>query len=131
MMNLLTMTEGAKIVARTDPHGLTLTLVSVVVVFGCLFILFLIYSFSGNIFSGKYKRPKTSSLSKDNGEIAAAIAMALEAECGSDVEVAIATALSLELGNGIHDIEPLFITIENKPSLWKNRALTFRKLPNI
>ena len=40
---------------QTDPHGLTLTLISVSVVFAALIVLYFVYSLSGNIFSGKFK----------------------------------------------------------------------------
>ena len=41
--------------AQTDPHGWTLTLISVSVVFAALIVLYFVYSFSGGIFSGEIK----------------------------------------------------------------------------
>ena len=46
--------------AEIDPHGWTLTIISVSTVFAALIILYFIYNFSGNIFSGKYKRKSKS-----------------------------------------------------------------------
>ncbi len=118
--------------AVTDPHGWTLTLISVTCVFTALIILYFIYNFSGNIFSGKYKRkPKAPKAAKGeiSGEVAAAIAMALEAEAGGETEAAIATALHLYLSDAVHDVEPGVITLRRSPSAWDNKQLNFRKLP--
>lgn len=120
------LTAGSDKMAASDPHGWTLTLVSVMVVFSALIILYFLYTFSGNIFAGKYKRkPKAPKVPKgtDEAAVAAAIAMALEAESGcGEVEAAIATALHLYLGEAVHDIEPGFITIKHSENTnWKFR----------
>ena len=118
--------------AEIDPHGWTLTLISVSVVFAALIVLYFIYNFSGNIFSGKYKRkPKASKAPKgtDEAEVAAAIALALEAEAGGETEAAIATALHLYLSDAVHDLEPGFITLRRTPSPWDNKSVNFRKSP--
>ena len=52
----------AQIMKETDPHGWTLSIIAVSVVFSALLILFLIYSLSGNIFTGKYARPAQAML---------------------------------------------------------------------
>ena len=132
LYNLLPLTAGGDRMAQIDPHGWTLTLVSVSVVFSALIILYFIYNFSGNIFSGKFKRkPKALKTAKGavDAEVAAAIALALDAEAGSETEVAIATALHLYLSGAAHDIEPGFITIRRSPSPWDNKQLNFRKSP--
>lgn len=113
---------------EVDPHGLTLTLVGVGVVFLGLLILYFVYTLSGNFFSGKIKlerKPKAD----EQAAIAAAIALALEAESGSETEVAIATALHLYLSDAVHDVEPGFITIRRGSSDWNNKQLNFRKSP--
>ena len=56
LYNLLPLTAGGDRMAEIDPHGWTLTIISVSTVFAALIILYFIYNFSGNIFSGKYKR---------------------------------------------------------------------------
>ena len=129
----LLLTAGGDRMAQIDPHGWTLTLVSVSVVFSALIILYFIYNFSGNVFSGKYKRkPKAPKAAKGavDGEVAAAIALALEAEAGGETEAAIATALHLYLSDAVHDLEPGFITLRRTPSAWDNKQLNFRKSPS-
>lgn len=146
------MTKGAAKMARTDPHGWTLTIVSVSVVFTGLLILYFIYSLSGNFFSGRFKRkPKAAAAQgsrtaaahgHNNGntpdeEELAAIAMALQAEGGlSDEEIAAAIAVSLYLGDGIHDLgdgvhdaEPGYLTFGPTGSAWADKSLTFRRRP--
>lgn len=120
---------GSLRMREIDPHGWTLSLIAVTVVFSALLILFLLYSLSGAIFTGKFKRrPKAARRSPD-AETAAAIAMALELDSAcDDVPVAIAAALHLYLGESVHDIEPGFITIRRNPgSAWNNKTLTLRK----
>ena len=148
---ILEMTEGAKRVSQTDPHGWILTLISVCVVFTALLILYGIYTLIGKAASNTEDAPVPSRkliraekkrlqaaerqqlLTAGQGapdEVAAAITMALQAELGSETEVAIATALALYLGSGVHDVEPGIITIKRAtPSAWSNKALTFRKYP--
>ena len=132
LYSLLPLTAGGDRMAQIDPHGWTLTLVSVSVVFSALIILYFIYNLSGNIFSGKFKRkPKAPKAARGavDGEVAAAIALALEAEAGSETEAAIATALHLYLSDAVHDPEPGFITLRRNPSPWDNKQLNFRKSP--
>ncbi len=132
LYSLLPLTAGSDRMAQIDPHGWTLTLISVSTVFAALIVLYFIYNFSGNIFSGKFKRkpraPKAPKGAPD-GEVAAAIALALQAEAGGETEAAIATALHLYLSDAVHDIEPGFITIRHTPSSWDDRSSNFRKTP--
>jgi len=106
---------------RTDPHGWTMTLVSVCVVFSALIILFLAYSFVGWLCTGKYKSFKPKKKEKKSkapagkeDEIAAAIAMALSMENGNETEAAIALALHCFLNEQVHDQESYIITIKRK-----------------
>lgn len=112
------LTTGADRMAQSDPHGLTLTFVSVSVVFAALLILFGIYTVLGNFFSGKYKRRNESS--KDAESVK-------EAGVGKETEVAIATALHLYLSECAHEDEPGFITIRSGRSDWSDKSFTFRK----
>ena len=132
LFSLILLTAGGDRMAANDPHGWTLTLISVTVVFSALIVLYFIYNLSGNIFSGKFKRkPKAPKAAKGeiSGEVAAAIAMALEAEAGGETEAAIATALHLYLSDAVHDVEPGVVTLRRSPSAWDNKQLNFRKLP--
>ena len=131
LFNLL-LTAGGDRMMQTDPHGWTLTLISVTVVFAALIVLYFIYTLSGNIFSGKFKRapkPKKAAKGTPDAEVAAAIAVALDMENSGDVYAAIATAVHLYLNDAVHDVEPGIVTIVRKESGWNNKELTFRKLP--
>ena len=126
------LTAGGDRMAQIDPNGWTLTLISVSVVFAALIVLYFIYSFSGALFSGKFKRapkPKKAAKGTPDAEVAAAIALALDMENGGDVYAAIATAVHLYLSDAVHDVEPGIITIVRKESGWNNKELNFRKLP--
>ena len=126
------LTAGGDRMAQTDPHGWTLTLISVSVVFAALIVLYFVYSLSGDIFSGKIKRaprPKKATKGTPDAEVAAAIALALDMESGGDTYAAIATAVHLYLSDSVHDTEPGIITIVRKDSSWNNKALNFRRLP--
>ena len=122
---------GSMRMKEIDPHGWTLSLVAVTVVFSALIILFLVYSLSGSIFTGKFKRKKQAKAQPD-AETAAAIAMALAQFGSSDAEMAaIAAALHLYFSESIHDIEPGIVTIRRDvPSDWGNKSLLFRKKIN-
>ncbi len=126
------LTAGADRMAQVDPHGWTLTLISICVVFCALVILYFIYTLSGNIFSGKIKfskKEKAGAETVDESAVAAAIALAIDAETGKgDEAAAIALALHLHLNGGVHDIEPGIITIRHdRASGWDNKQRNFRK----
>ena len=126
LYSIVPLTAGGDRMAQIDPHGWTLTLISVSVVFAALIVLYFVYSFSGNLFSGKFKREKKP---KESEEVAVAIALALDMENGGDDYAAIATAVHLYLSEAIHDVEPGIVTIVRKESGWNNKELNFRKLP--
>ncbi|MBQ0096730.1 MAG: OadG family protein [Bacteroidales bacterium] len=96
-----------------DPHGLTLTLVSVCVVFGALFLLYRAYLIIGKAFTGRYKRKASGSKADEQAAaIAIAIDRYLDEECGGEEQAAIALALHLYLEDeAVHDIESGIITI--------------------
>ncbi len=131
LYNLL-LTAGGDRMLETDPHGWTLTLISVSVVFTALIVLYFIYSFSGGLFSGKFKRaprPRKAAKGTPDAEVAAAIALALDMECSGEEYAAIATAVHLYLNDAVHDVEPGIVTIVRKESAWNDKQLNFRKLP--
>lgn len=124
------LTAGADRMMQTDPHGWTLTIISVSVVFIALVILYFVYDFSGSIFSGKisFKRKPKAPEGAPDADVAAAIALALQAECGSDDEIAAVTALYLYLNDNVHDVESGVITIKhNAASAWNGAQFNFRK----
>lgn len=122
------LTAGGDRMMQTDPHGWTLTLISVTVVFAALIVLYFIYSFSGKLFSGAIKLPRKASA---DAEVAAAIALAMDMEQRGDEYAAIAAAVHLYLSDTAHDVEPGFITIVRKESGWSDKSLNFRKLPRL
>jgi Na+-transporting methylmalonyl-CoA/oxaloacetate decarboxylase gamma subunit len=133
MIDILDMTAGAQRMAETDPHGWTLALIAVSTVFTALVILYFIYSFIGKASNSKVSRVKHVRKSRKgsapDAETAAAIAMALEAENGGEVNAAIAMALHLYFNNSVHDVEPGIITFAPRATQWNDKSLTFRKTP--
>ncbi len=137
--------------AERDPHGWILTLVSVSVVFSALAILWFFFwllferpakkrsldSARDDKKSARKGNPVISTKAKGrmekstpDGEVAAAIALALDMEESGDVYAAIALALHLELGATAHDAESFVLTIRPTPhSAWNNPADGFRRRP--
>lgn len=131
-------TTKAQIMAENDPHGLTLTVVSVAVVFSALAILWFLFwllfdrrakkKTAG--LDGTPKRHSRPNRESPDGEVAAAIALALDMEASGDDYAAIAAAVHLYLTEAIHDVEPGIVTIRRtESSAWNNKTLTFRQLP--
>ncbi len=112
----------AEKLARTDPHGFTMTLVAVAVVFSALIILFLCYTLVGAICTGKFKIKRTRKSCKKSkkgkampdAETAAAIAVALNMESSDEIQAAIGLALDRYFNECIHDNESYIITIRRK-----------------
>lgn len=134
-------TTKAQIMAKNDPHGLTLTVVSVAVVFTALAILWFLFwllfdrrakkKMAGQAgHDGTPKRHSRPDRESPDGEVAAAIALALDMEASGDDYAAIAAAVHLYLTEAIHDVEPGIVTIRRtESSAWNNKTLTFRQLP--
>ena len=137
--------------AERDPHGWILTLVSVSVVFSALAILWFFFwllferpakkrsldSARDDKKSARKGNPVISTKAKGrmekstpDGEVAAAIALALDMEESGDLYAAIALALHLELGATAHDAESFVLTIRPNPaSAWNDPADSFRRRP--
>ena len=116
--------------AREDPHGWILSLVSILVVFCALTILWFLF----NLLFDRPARKKLSAPKKKgapaDGDVAAAIAMALDLEQGGDDYAAIAMALHLYLTECVHDNESYVLTIRRDgQSGWKSRSGLMRKWP--
>lgn len=102
--------EKAAMMAENDPHGWTLTIVSVSVVFCALALLWLLFwlLFDRPARMGKAKK-------KDPDE---------------EVAAAIAAAIHLYYADAVHDSEPYIVTIRpSAASGWNDKKWTFRKLP--
>lgn len=118
-------------IREKDPHGWTLTLTSVTVVFSALLILFMLYSIIGKISTGGFRPGRKRKTAGDmEPEVAAAIAMALEAETSGETEAAIALALHLYMKGDIHDHESYLLTIRPHVSGWNDKSLSIRKQPH-
>lgn len=89
-------------IAENDPHGIIITVVSVLVVFAALAILYCAYRLTGVIVNNKYVLKKTGVI-PDTPE-----------ESDEDVHAAIATAIHLYLEGNAHDYESNIITIKRK-----------------
>lgn len=123
--------SGSNRIAREDPHGWILTIVSISVVFLSLTILWILFN---RLFQPKEKKnKKIAKGSNITPETAAAISMAIDMECGGERYAAIALALDRFLNKTIHDNESFIITIKQPyhASNWNDKSLSFRKLPNI
>ena len=115
---------------ENDPHGWILTVVSVSVVFSALAILWFMFWLLFDRRAKKKAKEQKAVPAVPNGEIAAAIALALDMESSGDDYAAIAAAVHLYLSETVHDTEPGIITIVRRPSAWEsNKALNFRRLP--
>jgi len=127
-LNAATNADNMK---ERDPHGWILSAVSVSVVFSALALLWFLFWVLFDRPAKKKANPKPirSKAASPDGEVAAAIALALDMEDSGDVYAAIATAVHLYLSDAVHDVEPGIVTIRRKDSAWTNKALNFRKLP--
>ena len=88
--------------AENDPHGIIITMVSVLVVFAALAILYCAYRLTGVIVNSKYVLKKTGVIPD------------VPEEDDEDVHAAIATALHLYMEENSHDKESNTITIKRK-----------------
>lgn len=119
----------AEALSEGDPHGWTLTIVSVSVVFSALAILWFLFWLLFDRPAKKESAPKQKKSIPDE-EIAAVIALALDMEAGGDHYAAIAAAVHLYLAEAVHDSESYTLTIRKEtPSAWSDKKLNFRKLP--
>ncbi len=119
--------------ARQDPYGVILSIVSVTVVFTSLIILWILFS---TLFTEKRKKENKKAgrkVSTDTmtEEIAVAIGMAIDEELNGETYAAIGMALHQYLDETIHDQESFVITIRpSDNSSWTDKTLNFRKHPN-
>ncbi len=120
---LTILSTGADKMAHTDPHGWTLSLISVSVVFCALVILYGVYSLIGKI--------NMKAEGKSGGETVESAGKAVpdsgKAEDDDAGKAAIALALHLYLSETVHDAEPGIVTIRRVRSAWNDNSLNFRK----
>lgn len=111
LQDLSNMTPGALKLTQSDPHGLTLTVVSILVVFGALLCLYVIYSIIGEVcMAGLSKKDK-----------------APEGTAGEGSRKAAAAAVALYLAEERERTD--IITISPSDSAWGGKGRNFRKRP--
>lgn len=121
----------AQAMAGEDPHGWTLTIVSVSVVFMALAIL---WFFFWLLFERPARRkalengPHPAGKAPD-AEVAAAIALALDLDRSGEDYAAVAAAVHLYLSETVHDSEAYTITIRRAATAWSDKSSKFRRLP--
>lgn len=123
-MNIFTILQVSENVVRKsadmavkDPHGVTITLVSVAVVFLALVVLYFAYAMIGKAVNGKFSLKKPAKKMKSgvpSEEEAAAIAMALDQELNGETYAAIGMALHQYFNDTVHDSESYIITIKRR-----------------
>ncbi len=126
-MDALTKNE---IMKEKDPAGLVLTAVSVPIVFISLLLLAIIFGYIGKAQHRSFKQGNAGKAKNMTPEEAAAIAMALDQEYGTEVCAAIAMALDSCLSDDVHDKESFILTIKpSEHSQWNDKRQGFRRLP--
>lgn len=117
-------------IKNDDPHGIWLSLLSMGVVFCCLFLLYIFMKAFGNI-SAKMQKPteknENSTISKIQKASQKAITMAKDGYSTKGIEkeiyvAVIAMALS-EYANDVHDLESGIITIKKKNTSWNDKGM--------
>lgn len=141
--------------AREDPHGWILTLVSVSVVFLALAILWFIFGLMGDKFKqagtptknaktgtqgtqptkagtpGTQGTPGGNATQAPDAETAAAIMLALKAQKDEEICAAITMALNMYSSEQVHDNESYVITLRKTAgSSWSAKSNNFRKTVN-
>ncbi len=117
-----------------DPVGIGMTITAMIVVFGCLFLLYNAFSFIGKL---SMKMAKKNELkAKGVASEAAATAAASTADkdyVPGEVYAAIGMALH-EMQNDVHDMEEMVLTIdaghERTLSPWNAKSITMRQTPH-
>ncbi len=127
--NVTEVTETtAEMFGRLDPAGTALTLISMLVVFSSLILLFFVYKFVGNLNQKKYTiKVRKHSSAKGNSIQDSSEAIVLSGE----INAAIAMALSLYVTQ-THDFENTTITIKkiSRPySPWSSKIYGLRNNP--
>ena len=142
----LNAASKAESMKEKDPYGGILSLVAVSVVVSALAILwFLFWLFfdrpAKKKAAAKNQPPKEKKSRKAAalapvkagevpGEVAAAIALAMDMEQGGDDYAAIAAAMHLYFSDAVHDAESFVLTMRPKEgSAWNDKKQIFRKLP--
>lgn len=119
----------SSIMKRTDPHGLIMTLVAMIVVFSALIILFFLFKITGNIAIRSLQR-KSDESSAETGSTKTDVA-----EASAETYAAIGVALHLfKEENEAHDEESFMLTLQHTDrtySPWSSKIYTLRQTPTV
>ncbi|MBR2947277.1 MAG: OadG family protein [Bacteroidales bacterium] len=119
----------SSIMKRTDPHGLIMTLVAMIVVFSALIILFFLFKITGNIAIRSLQK-KSDESSAETGSTKTDVA-----EASAETYAAIGVALHLfKEENEAHDEESFMLTLQHTDrtySPWSSKIYTLRQTPTV
>lgn len=119
----------SSIMKRTDPHGLIMTLVAMIVVFSALIILFFLFKITGNIAIRSLQKRSDES-SAETGSTKTDVA-----EASAETYAAIGVALHLfKEENEAHDEESFMLTLQHTDrtySPWSSKIYTLRQTPTV
>jgi Na+-transporting methylmalonyl-CoA/oxaloacetate decarboxylase gamma subunit len=113
---------------ETDPHGLSMTIISMAIVFSVLTIIYCMLKIFG--YTAK-KRAAKNAVKKDVPAPAVAnVAPTIESKDGLSEEEIVAIGMALHLHFGAqHDQESEVLTIAPNASAWANKSLNFTPSP--
>ena len=121
MLQSAILATDAGSLARMDPHGWILTLISISIVFLSLLILYFVYAIAGGIASGQFKaRIEQRRLRRS---------VRRHPEPDEETAAAIAYALHLHAQEGVAEKESGYLTAGSGPGRWSDKSLTLRKKP--
>lgn len=119
----------SSIMKRTDPHGLIMTLIAMIVVFSALIILFFLFKITGNIAIRSLQK-KSDESSAETGSTKTDVA-----EASAETYAAIGVALHLfKEENEAHDEESFMLTLQHTDrtySPWSSKIYTLRQTPTV
>ena len=121
MFQSVILVSGAGAIAEMDPHGWILTLISLVIVFLSLLILYFVYAIAGGIASGQFKAQAEQRKLRRS--------IRRHPEPDEETAAAIAYALYLHAQEGAVEKEPGYLTTGSGPGPWSDKSLTLRKSP--
>lgn len=114
---------------ETDPHGLSMTLISVAIVFAVLTIVFFMLKIFGLVAKRREEKEKAQKAAATAAPVAKPATTTSSTDLTDEAAVAIAMALYLHMG-GQHDQESEVITFAHNASPWASKASNFTPTPH-
>lgn len=116
---------------ETDPHGISLTIISMAIVFSVLIIIYCMLKIFGYVARKEAAKNAAKTAAPKEEAVAATPAAApakADGELSEEEIIAIGMALHLHLG-GQHDQESEVLTIVPNATAWANKSLNFTQSP--